>query len=147
MVEVTLALGLAAFCLIVIFGLLPIGLNSNQAASQETEASGILSSVVADLKACPETSPTGQATQTLQYKIPVPANPVGADSSSSYYFSGDGVSSGSLQADSKYKVEVTFRTNGPSARAATLTYIKASWPAAAADPVGSIETLLALDRN
>ena len=32
LIEVTLALGITAFCLLAIFGLLPVGLRSNQAA-------------------------------------------------------------------------------------------------------------------
>src|ERR1700737_1955387 len=58
LVEVTLALGVAAFCLIAILGLLPAGLNTNQTSTRQTTANGILSSIVADLRATPTTSTT-----------------------------------------------------------------------------------------
>jgi hypothetical protein len=58
LVEVTLALGVAAFCLIALFGLLPIGLKTDQSAIRQTTANGILSAIVADLRATPVTSNT-----------------------------------------------------------------------------------------
>jgi hypothetical protein len=58
LVEVTLALGVAGFCLIAILGLLPAGLNTNQNSTRQTTANGILSSIVADLRATPVTSTT-----------------------------------------------------------------------------------------
>lgn len=36
LVEVTLALGVTGFCLIAILGLIPVGISSNQAASEQT---------------------------------------------------------------------------------------------------------------
>jgi hypothetical protein len=58
LVEVTLALGVAAFCLIAVFGLLPIGLKTDQGAIRQTTANGILSAIVADLRATPLTRTT-----------------------------------------------------------------------------------------
>src|SRR5438552_15177106 len=54
LVEVTLALGVAGFCLIAVFGLLPIGVQTNQRALSQTAATAILSSVVADMRATPK---------------------------------------------------------------------------------------------
>src|ERR1700674_3846005 len=58
LVEVTLALGVAAFCLIALFGLLPLGVQTNQSSISQTAAASVLSSVVADLRATPKTSLT-----------------------------------------------------------------------------------------
>src|SRR5439155_15142057 len=64
LIEVTLALGVAGFCLLAVFGLLPVGVQTNQRALSQTAATVILSSVVADLRATPTT-----ATTSTQYQI------------------------------------------------------------------------------
>lgn len=64
LVEVTLALGVAGFCLIAILGLLPAGLNTNQNSVRQTTANGILSSIVADLRA------TTTGSQSNLFQIP-----------------------------------------------------------------------------
>jgi hypothetical protein len=64
LVEVTLALGIAAFCLIAVFGLVPVGVQTNRNATSQTAATNILSSVVSDIRA----SPNG-GTATAKYKI------------------------------------------------------------------------------
>ena len=51
LVEVTLALGIAAFCLIAVFGLMPVGVRTNRNATSQTAATNILSSVVSDIRA------------------------------------------------------------------------------------------------
>ena len=64
LVEVTLALGIAAFCLIAVFGLVPVGVQTNRNATSQTTATNILSSVVSDIRA----SPKGNS-NTAKYKI------------------------------------------------------------------------------
>ena len=54
LVEVTLALGIAAFCLIAVFGLVPVGVQTNRNATSQTTATNILSSVVSDIRASPK---------------------------------------------------------------------------------------------
>src|SRR6266542_3377646 len=51
LVEVTLAIGIAAFCLIAVLGLLPVALTIQQASIQQTTATAILSTTAADLRA------------------------------------------------------------------------------------------------
>ena len=53
-VEVTLALGIAAFCLIAVFGLMPVGVQTNRNATSQTAATNILSSVVSDIRGSPK---------------------------------------------------------------------------------------------
>lgn len=53
LVELTLALGVAAFCLIAVFGLVPVGVQTNRNATSQTAATNILSSAVSDLRASP----------------------------------------------------------------------------------------------
>ncbi len=61
LVEVALALGVASFCLISVIGLIPVGVNTGQIASDQTIAGSILTEVLTDLRATPRTSPPGGA--------------------------------------------------------------------------------------
>ena len=144
LVEVALALAIAVFCLVVMMGLLPVGLTSGRASIGETAANGILNEVVSDLRATAPTSPLAGATTSQQFKITVPAS--GATSSTTLYFTSQGVSSTTLGASSQYKLTVTFpATTG--GKAASVAIAKVSWPAPAANPSGSVESFVALDRN
>ncbi len=62
LIEVTLALGIAAFCLITVFALLPVALKTQQASIQQTTANTIISQIVADLGAALRLPP-GQSKQ------------------------------------------------------------------------------------
>jgi len=64
LIEVVIALGIASFCLITVFALLPIGINTNQNAFEQTAAAGIATAIAADLHGTPTVStiaPTGTA--------------------------------------------------------------------------------------
>jgi uncharacterized protein (TIGR02598 family) len=149
LVEVTLALGIAAISLMAIFALLPVGLQTNQNAIEQTASSGIMSAVVADLRATPPTVPRGSSATSAQFGINIPENPVNSSTSSTLYFDGDGRSSTSLSSNSRYRLIVTFVPNGSSSRTATFIDLKMTWPAAAspANATGSAQTFVALDRN
>jgi type II secretory pathway pseudopilin PulG len=67
LVELTLALGVAAFCLIAVFGLVPVGTQTNRNATSQTAATNILSSVASDIRASPKAGTSGSSTQ--KYKI------------------------------------------------------------------------------
>ncbi len=54
LVELTLAIGIAAFCLIAVVGLMPVGMLTNRNATSQTAATNILSSVVSDIRASPK---------------------------------------------------------------------------------------------
>lgn len=147
LVEICLALGIAAFCLVAIFALLPIGLRGNLESSEETVATGILTQVAADLNSCPVTSPRGKQATTMQFALGIPANPVSSEvSSGARYFSEAGYEGTAVTPQSLYRVDVTFLPN-VATNAATMAHVKASWPAAATNPKGRLETLVVLDRN
>jgi len=63
LVEVTLALGIAAFCLITVFALLPVALKTQQASIQQTTANTISSQIIADLSAALRLPPGQQSKQ------------------------------------------------------------------------------------
>src|SRR5204862_1054583 len=62
LVEVTLALGVAAFCLIAVLGLLPTSLRTQQNSIQQTTANQIISTIYSDLRADVRLPP-GQASK------------------------------------------------------------------------------------
>jgi uncharacterized protein (TIGR02598 family) len=140
--EVTLALGVAAFCLLAIFGLVPVGLKTQQFAIEQTATTRIVSAVVADLRNTPRT-----ATSSSLFSINIPGST--GSSSSTIFFDGDGHYSTTLGANSRYRLTISFVPNNAGARGATLAHLKVTWPAAASlsDATGSNETFVALDRN
>ena len=151
LVEVTLALGIAAFCLIAVFGLMPVGLQTNRNAKSQTRATNLMAAVMADLRATPSTK-----TKSLQFCIPFTTSPPPPP----LYFDSEGRCSSNLAGstspcgvawvpslETRYQVNITLPLTGK------LTYadLKVTWPAAAdpatTTPSGSVEMFAALDRN
>lgn len=139
LVELTLAIGIAAFCLIAIFGLLPIGIQSNQAAISQTAAASILSAVVSDLRATPGTSETS-AQFGISFALPT----------QTLYFDEVGRST-SVADRARYRLTLTFPINPAGSNAARFAVVKMSWPAAAdpatTQPAGTVEIFAAFDRH
>lgn len=156
LVEVTLALGIAAFCLIAVFGLMPVGVQTNRNATSQTAATTILSSVVSDMRASAIGTPGAGQSSLYKLVIPVRGSTVAPQTR---YFDGEGRCStdlaGSIRPDgsswappivTRYQLSVSF----PSGTAgATYADLKVTWPAAAVpgNASGSAETLAAFDRN
>jgi type II secretory pathway pseudopilin PulG len=156
LVEVTLALGIAAFCLIAVFGLMPVGIQTNRNATSQTAATTILTSVVSDMRTTARMTPGARISSLYNILIPARGS---TGVPQTRYFDGEGRCStnlaGSIRPDgsswappiqTRYQLNVTF----PSA-ATGVTYadIKLIWPAAAvpANASGSAETFAAFDRN
>src|SRR4029450_3863236 len=108
LVEVTLALGIAAFCLIAVLGLVPVAALTNRNATSQTAATNIIASVIADMRAT--TSSTSP-----QYNITF-------GTAKALYFDGAGQSATSLGANSRYRVRITF-SSSPSGL--SYAYVKA----------------------
>jgi uncharacterized protein (TIGR02598 family) len=137
LVEVTLALGLAGFCLVALLGLIPAGMRNASTATEQTAAVGLLGAVVSDLRGTP-----GSSSTSPRYGIVVPAS--GSLTSSTNYFSDDGQTNARSQ--SRYVVESTL-TPQPNdlVNARILIY----WPAMATSTKaqGSVESVTVLDRK
>jgi uncharacterized protein (TIGR02598 family) len=135
LIEVTLALGIASFCLLAVFALLPIGAQIHRAAIGETEAAGILAAVISDLRATPRA-----ATASTQFAVTF-------GNAKTLYFDGDGRPISS-NANAKYRVTISFPANLNTT--ATVATLQVTWPAAA-DPAtnapGRLETVAAFDRQ
>jgi type II secretory pathway pseudopilin PulG len=148
LVEITLALGVAAFCLVAILGMLPVGLNNQQTAVQQTTANAIISQIVADLRAAVRLPP-GQ--QSKQFSLH-PHNGGAWDPTPDYvYFTNYGKSTGSNQqtapADAAFRATINYIF--PPTDTTSLAYIVISWPAAQSDLTkvsGSVATFAAINR-
>jgi uncharacterized protein (TIGR02598 family) len=148
LVEVTLALGVAAFSLLVILGMLPVSLKTNQSSSQQTTANGIISQVAADLRAAARLPP-GQVSKQFSLH---PHNGGPWDPTPDYlYFDYDGRPTGTNQSTAPsgvlYRVTVTYRL--PPTDTTSLADIRVSWPAAQSDQTkvaGSVEMFVAINR-
>lgn len=141
LVEVTLALGVAGFCLITLFGLLPLGLQTNQNALSQTEAASVLSSIVTDLRATPMTSLISP-----QYQVTLGTETI-------LYINDQGLSVSPTipNAAPRYKVAVTFPANPIGGVAPTWAHVKVTWPALVdsdtTPPPSSLETFAVINRN
>ena len=137
LVEVTLALGIAAFCLIAVFGLLPVGVQTNRNATSQSVATNIMTAVVSDLRATLTTTSTSS-----QFAITFGTN-------TTLYFDGTGQFTTSLNTNSRYRLDVTWSSSGWNG----LRYadVKVTWPAAVnpttTTPSGSTEMFAAFDKN
>jgi uncharacterized protein (TIGR02598 family) len=134
LIEVTLALGIAAFCLVGVFGLVPVGVQTNRNATSQSAATNIVSAVIADLRGTPTASNTSS-----QFAITF-------GTPTTLYFDGAGQAVTLLAANSRYQVNITFPSSPTGLRYAD---IKVTWPAAAtpANASGSVELFAAFDRN
>ena len=135
LIEVTLALGVAAFCLIAVFGLMPVGVQTNRNATSQTAATNIIAAVIADLRA----TPTANATSS-QFGITF-------GTGATLYFDSAGQFSTSLDPNSRLQLNVTWNNSPPTG----LQYadFKVTWPAAAtaANATGAVEMFAAFGRN
>jgi uncharacterized protein (TIGR02598 family) len=140
LIEVSVALGVAGFVLIALFGLLPLGLNNNRAAIRQTNAANLLTDIVADMR-----STAVSATQSPRYGVSF-------STSSTYYLNevgGPFPAAAAISGTSFYRLTLTVVPPVAGQRSATGMGVVVSWPAQAQpmNSVGSVSTFVALDRN
>jgi uncharacterized protein (TIGR02598 family) len=148
LVELTLALGVAAFCLIAVFGLVPVGVQTNRNATSQTAATNILSSVVSDIRA----SPPGQGL-TARYRISRTKK-----SGTTVCFDGQAAPAAApiynnnevacTSSNSRYRLFVKIANNPTSTVPGypNYAYLKVTWPAFGSPsitPSGSVEMVTA----
>jgi uncharacterized protein (TIGR02598 family) len=149
LVEVTLALGIAAFCLMTIFALLPVALKTQQAGIQQTTANTICSQIVADLSAALRLPP---GLQSKQFNLH--GHWAEAQTPDVLYFAKDGTfvpgstNQNPAPADAVFRATVTYLQ--PPTETTSLADITVTWPAAidptTAAPAGKVETFAAINR-
>jgi uncharacterized protein (TIGR02598 family) len=133
LIELTVTIGIAAFCLIAVFGLMPVGMRTNRNATSQTAATNIMAAVISDLRATPKAN-NNSSQFAITFGTPA-----------TLYFDGSGQFTTTPGANSRYQLNVTwYGTTG-------LRYadLKVTWPAAAttANASGSTEMFTAFDRN
>lgn len=168
LIEVALALGVMAFCLVALLALLPIGLKLNQTSIENTAITSATAAIMADLFATPLTA---SQSPRFNFKVPAPgapATPAAAPQTLFLPASGDSdgsvalkagaspVFTGASQTQSRYRACVWFTPpTDAKSKAATLVHILVTWPAIADQQpstvpknyTGSFETVTALNRN
>ena len=145
LVEVTLALGIAAFCLLAVLGLMPVGLKSQQTGVEQTKANAVISEITSDLSAAARLPP-GQVSK--QFKIHGRWNPT----PDAVYFTNDGIqtgiTNGSVPTDAVLRATISYIA--PPVATTSLADIKVTWPAqtdpVTGAPAGSVETFVAINR-
>src|SRR5262245_7618676 len=161
LVEVTLALGIAAVCLVAVIGIIPVGVQTNRNATSQTAATNIMAAVIADLRATPKGNPT-----SIQFGVNVPTDarngaaqnclPCAAcwtAQTQTFYFDSQGQPV--VQANGRYRLSVTSVANptatavGGAAFGAVFMALKVTWPASVdpcvVTPGGSIQSSAMLD--
>ena len=149
LVEVTLALGVAGFCLIAVFGLVPLGLTTQQASIQQTIANNITSEIIGDLRA----AYSKPGSNSSQFGIELKKLPPGLQqkySPTPIYFALDGTQQNG-SAGAIFKTTITyFSATDITDATLTLADITTSWPAAQSDltkVAGLVETVAVIDRK
>jgi len=157
LVEVTLALGVAAFCLITVLGLLPTSLKTQQASIQQTTANQIISTIFSDLRAdvrlppgldskvCGDNPPCAWGDLHGHWRnVAVP---------DTLYFTNEakqtGTINGSPPGDAVFRAKITYRF--PPSDTTALADIRVTWPApvdpdGGGVPAGSVRSLIAVNR-
>jgi hypothetical protein len=151
LVELTLAIGVAAFCLLTVFALLPIAALTNRNATSQTAATNIAALIIADLRAVTKTPGTWSGSSPLFCITLGTQKTIYFDSQSQCYGDVAGSTSpcgGPLAVSPpRYRANIAF----PSAGNLTYVQLKITWPAAAdptrVTPSGSVDMFAALDRN
>jgi type II secretory pathway pseudopilin PulG len=162
LVEVTLALGVAALCLLVLLGLLPAGTKTQQNSIQQTTANQILSQICAFLRADVRLPP-GLYKQVCP-DPPDPDDPCHWDELHGHwlnvaqppdtlYFTNAGKQAGNLNAspppDAVFRAKITYNPVPPTGNTSVANVV-VSWPAPVDPdngvPAGSVTQLLAVNR-
>ena len=150
LVEITLALGVAAFCLIAVMGMLPIGLKTQQAGVEQTKANAIISAISTDLRAAVRLPP---GLVSKQFGLKGYWGTVGTPDT--LYFTNDvdqtppnTVNVSPPPADAVLRATISYLL--PPTSTTSLADIKVTWPAqvdpATGVPTGSVETFIAINR-
>jgi len=161
LVEVTLALGVAAFCLVVLLGLFPATLKTQQSSIQQTTANQIISQIYSVLRADVRLPP-GQANKVCP-DPPHPNEPCNwsdlhghwrdVAAPDTMYFTNEGRQTGNLNGDppqdAVFRAKLTYRF--PPSDTTSLADIRVTWPAQVNPdnggvPAGSVTTTIAVNR-
>jgi type II secretory pathway pseudopilin PulG len=153
LVEVALALGVAAFCFVAVLGMLPVGLKTQQAGVNQTKANAVMSQAIdflrADVRLPPGQAKNSQGDWTTlngHWGAPVHVP-------DTLYFTNDAIEiNGSINQstappDAVYRATITYLF--PPTATTSIAKITVSWPAAQSDltkAAGLIDMFAAVNR-
>jgi type II secretory pathway pseudopilin PulG len=159
LVEITFALGVAAFALLAILGMLPVGLKTQQTSIQQTTANQIISTIFSALRAdvrlppgleskvCPDDDTEPCEWRNLHGNWRNRAAP------DTMYFTNEAKQTGNINGspppDAVFRATITYRF--PPSDTTSLADITVSWPAQvdpSSDvvPAGSVTAFVAVNR-
>lgn len=119
LVETVIALGIFAFCIVAIVGLMPAGLNAVRSVSNENNAIHIASSIEGIWQVAP-------ANSTVTYdKFPVNNFFIGNMTTTDFYFDEFGMQTNSSGASLRMTYNATVNTSFPNAYDVNMRF---SWP-------------------
>src|SRR6266487_3824739 len=156
LVEVTLALGIAAICLLTVFALVPVALKTQQASIKQTTANEIISQIYSFLRADVRLPP-GQANKVCG-DPPDPNQPCQWDNLHGHwrnvalpdtlYFTNEGNPPRANETP-VFRAKITYRA--PPSETTSLADIRVTWPAQVDPdqggvPAGSVTATIAVNR-
>ena len=152
LVEVTLAIGVAAFCLVAVAGMIPAGLKTQRASANQTKANGIMSQCVQFLRSDVRLPP-GLASKAQGDWSKLHGNWLNRTVPDTLYFTNDGVEINNSWNQSTAPSNATFKATisylFPPTATTSIAKITVSWPAAQTDLTkveGSIDMFAAVNR-
>jgi len=152
LVEVTLALGVASFCLVAVLGLLPTALKTQQASTGQTIANQVMTVILADLRADVRLPP-GQASKEQASGLGLHGHWAQVATPDTLYFTNQGKMTGTINAspqpaDAALRAKITYLF--PPNSSTCVATILVSWPApvdpATVVPAGSVQAFIAVNR-
>lgn len=138
LIEVVLALGIFAFAVVLIFGLVPVGLNLNRESQEESFAINAMSAIIVDRMSSPREQ------DSAIYRLP-PLSPGMATSTNTLFL--DEEYAVTPQSSAAYKVTVVIDPPEPNSLGPYLMRCQVSWPAFAASHRGCVDTVAAISQK
>lgn len=154
LVEVALALGVAAFALLAIMGMLPMSLKTQQASIQQTTANSIISQIFSDLRADLRLPPGLYRHLEEDAGFQLHGHWAQMLTPDTLYFTQEakqtGNVNGSPPGDAVFRATITYNPLPPT-QTTSVANIIVSWPAqvdpaSGGVPAGSVTTLVAVNR-
>jgi len=154
LVEIVIALGVAAFCLLAVMGMLPVAAKVQQVSVQQTKANAVISQIIDDLRADVRLPP-GQASKVQGEWANLHGHWAAVAVPDTIFFTNDGDQTGSVTQGTAppapvgavFRATITYLF--PPTATTSIAKITVSWPAAQSDltqVAGSIDVFAAVNR-
>jgi len=132
LVEIVLALGVAAFALIAVMGILPVGIKIQQASVNQTKANAVISQIIDDLRADVRLPP-GQASKAQGQWSNLHGHWAAVAKPDTLYFTNDVNQTGTVNqspAPADAVFAATIKYLAPPTVTTSIAKITVAWPAA-----------------